>query len=43
VRQIRSVAVLPLDDFSGDPAQAFFSDGMTDVLINNLAASAPSR
>lgn len=34
---IRSIAVLPLDDFSGDSAQAFFSDGMTDVLINNLA------
>ena len=36
-RPIRSIAVLPLDDFSGDPEQAFFSDGMTDVLINNLA------
>jgi len=34
---IRSVAVLPLEDFSGDPDQAFFSDGMTEVLINNLA------
>ena len=36
-RPIRSVAVLPLDDLSEDPEQAFFADGMTDVLISNLA------
>jgi TolB-like protein/tetratricopeptide (TPR) repeat protein len=36
-RPIRSVAVLPLDDVSGDPEQAFFADGMTDLLISNLA------
>jgi serine/threonine-protein kinase len=35
--EIRSVAVLPLDDLSGDPAQAYFVDGMTDLLINSLA------
>ncbi len=34
---IRSLAVLPLDDLSGDPDQAFFADGMTDALISNLA------
>jgi TolB-like protein/DNA-binding winged helix-turn-helix (wHTH) protein/Tfp pilus assembly protein PilF len=34
---IRSLAVLPLDNFSGDPSQDFFADGMTDELITNLA------
>ncbi len=35
-REIRSIAVLPLDDLSGDPEQAYFADGMTDALINSL-------
>jgi TolB-like protein/DNA-binding winged helix-turn-helix (wHTH) protein len=35
--QIRSIAVLPLENLSGDPAQQYFSDGMTDALITNLA------
>lgn len=34
---IRSLAVLPLEDFSGDPDRAYFSDGMTEVLLNNLS------
>ena len=34
---IRSVAVLPLDDLSADPEDAWFADGMTDALINGLA------
>lgn len=34
---IRSVAVLPLDNFSGDPSQDYFVDGMTDELITDLA------
>ncbi len=34
---VRSIAVLPLDNFSGDPAQEFFVDGMTDELITDLA------
>jgi TolB-like protein/DNA-binding winged helix-turn-helix (wHTH) protein/Flp pilus assembly protein TadD len=34
---IRSIAVLPLKNFSGDPAQEFFVDGMTDQLITELA------
>jgi len=34
---IRSIAVLPLDDLGGDPDQIFFADGMTDLLISNLA------
>jgi TolB-like protein/DNA-binding winged helix-turn-helix (wHTH) protein len=34
---IRSIAVLPLEDLSGDPAQSYFTDGMTDALTTNLA------
>jgi eukaryotic-like serine/threonine-protein kinase len=34
---IRSLAVLPLENFSHDPAQEYFSDGMTDALITDLA------
>lgn len=36
--QIRSLAVLPLKDLSGDPEQAYFAEGMTDELITRLAA-----
>ena len=32
-----SVSVLPLENLSGDPAQEFFSDGLTDELIGELA------
>src|SRR5271166_1037749 len=35
--QIRALAVLPLQNLSGDPAQEYFSDGMTDALITELA------
>jgi TolB-like protein/DNA-binding winged helix-turn-helix (wHTH) protein len=34
---IRSVAVLPFVNLSSDPAQEYFSDGMTDELITELA------
>lgn len=34
---IQSIAVLPLQNLSGDPSQEYFSDGMTDALITNLA------
>ncbi len=34
---IRSIAVLPLENFSGDPSQNYFVDGMTDELITDLA------
>lgn len=34
---IRSLAVLPLDNLSGDPSEEFFADGMTDQLITDLA------
>jgi TolB-like protein/Tfp pilus assembly protein PilF len=34
--QIKSLAVLPLENLSGDPAQEYFADGMTEALISNL-------
>lgn len=34
---IRSIAVLPLDNLSGDASQDYFTDGMTDELITDLA------
>jgi len=34
---IRSLAVLPLENLSGDPAQEYFADGMTDAVITDLA------
>jgi TolB-like protein/predicted Ser/Thr protein kinase len=34
---IESLAVLPVKNYSGDPAQEFFADGMTDALIAGLA------
>ena len=35
--KIRSLAVLPLENLSGDPSQDYFADGMTDELITDLA------
>ena len=35
--QIHSLAVLPLRSLSSDPNQEYFSDGMTDALITDLA------
>jgi len=37
VTAIRSLAVLPLQNLTGDPAQEYFADGMTDALITQLA------
>jgi TolB-like protein/Flp pilus assembly protein TadD len=34
----RSLAVLPLENFSGNPEQDYLSDGMTDALIARLSA-----
>ncbi|MFL6307672.1 MAG: winged helix-turn-helix domain-containing protein [Candidatus Sulfotelmatobacter sp.] len=34
---IRSIAVLPLENLSGDPDQEYLADGMTDELITHLA------
>ncbi len=36
-RRVTSIAVLPLENLSGDPAQEYFSDGMTEELIACLA------
>ena len=35
--EIRAIAVLPLFNLSRDPAQEYFSDGMTEALISDLA------
>lgn len=35
--QIRSIAVLPLENMSGDPSQDYFADGMTEELITGLS------
>jgi len=40
---IKSIAVLPLENLSGDPAQDYFVDGMTDALITELAQIARLR
>jgi TolB-like protein/Tfp pilus assembly protein PilF len=34
---IRSIAVLPLDNYSGDPNQDYFEEGITDELTTDLA------
>ncbi len=34
---MKSIAVLPLENLSGDSAQDYFADGMTDALITNLS------
>ena len=35
--RIESVAVLPLENHSGDPAEEYFSDGMTEELISAIS------
>jgi TolB-like protein/Tfp pilus assembly protein PilF len=37
VRNIRAIAVLPLEDLSEDSRHEYFSDSMTEALINSLA------
>jgi TolB-like protein/Tfp pilus assembly protein PilF len=34
---IQAIAVLPLENLSGDPEQRYFADGMTEALITDLA------
>lgn len=36
--KIQSLAVLPLKNLSGDPAQDYLADGMTEALIGSLSA-----
>lgn len=43
LRPIRSIAVLPLENLSGDPNQEYFADGMTDELITDLATISALR
>jgi eukaryotic-like serine/threonine-protein kinase len=35
--RIESLAVLPLENLSGEPSEAYFADGMTEVLSTDLA------
>ena len=35
--RVHSIAVLPIENLTGDPAQEFFADGMTDALTTSLA------
>jgi len=39
--QIQSLAVLPLQNLSGDPAQEYFADGMTEELTSGQSGSSP--
>lgn len=34
--RIQSIAILPLDNLSGDPSQEYFADGMTEELVTQL-------
>jgi serine/threonine-protein kinase len=36
-KRVQSLAVLPLTNFSRDPEQEYFADGMTEALISDLA------
>jgi TolB-like protein/DNA-binding winged helix-turn-helix (wHTH) protein len=40
---IRSIAILPLDNFSGDAKQDYFADGVTDELTTMLAKNSNLR
>ena len=42
-RPIQSIAVLPLENLSGDPAQEYFADGMTEELTTDLGKIAGLR
>jgi TolB-like protein/Flp pilus assembly protein TadD len=42
-RRINSLAVLPLENHSGDPAQEYFCDGMTEELISAVSTISSLR
>jgi TolB-like protein/Flp pilus assembly protein TadD len=42
-KAINSIAVLPLENLSGDPEQDYFSDGMTEAVIAELGKIKPLR
>jgi TolB-like protein/DNA-binding winged helix-turn-helix (wHTH) protein/Tfp pilus assembly protein PilF len=42
-QSIRSLAVLPLENLSGDPSEDYFADGLTDELITVLAQTSDLR
>lgn len=42
-QHIHAIAVLPLENLSGDPAQDYFADGMTDELITMIAQNTELR
>ncbi len=41
--RIRSIAVLPLDNYSADSSQEYFAEGMTDELTGDLASISQLR
>ncbi len=41
--EVTSLAVLPMQNLSGDPAQDYFAEGMTETLISGLAKVASLR
>jgi len=41
--QIRSLAVLPLNNLTGDPEQGYFVDGLQDILVTKLSQNADLR
>jgi TolB-like protein/Flp pilus assembly protein TadD len=43
IPRIDSLAVLPLDNHSGDPSQEYFSDGMTEELISAISKISSMR
>ena len=41
--QITALAVIPLENLSGNPEEEYFADGMTDELITDLAKASSAR